>query len=740
MKKTQVARILSAMLTVALAAGVLCGANVTPAAAAQENAGIAQSVEIGRPLTDVTEEEVEAFERSLEKELQAADKSGKKKETLEQLAEKKAKVLCSVYGVTSVQYAIMQKGELVLSDAYGTDDAKKKTKVDTDSLYGIASISKMFTTTAVLQLAEEGKLSLDEPVVKYVPEFQMKDARYKDITVRMLLNHSSGLMGGGLNNALLFEDADTQYHDNLLNKLANEELKADPGSYSVYCNDGFVLAEIVVEHITGETFSAYLKKHVLEPLGLEHVYTPLTLTDPSQVAGAYQTDSKSKLPTEYFNAIGTGGLIANAQDLCSFGMTFTKNYGKLLKSSSVDATFVEEGRNGQWCEEYSGAIDFGLGWDSVAEYPFADMGIQAVDKGGDSLYYHGSLMVFPELDMSVCVLSSGGASIYDNIFAQYLMTNLLSEQGVIDEQMLKDVPDKYELKSKKKVVPEEMSAYNGYYVSTAGTYKVKTYKNGLRLVNLSMPDTTMKFYYREDGYFVYAGGVQALKFIEQNGRKYMMVGSYSELPGIATNFSFSYCGEKAASKKLAKSVQKAWDARNGKSYFIVSEKYTSALYVNGAVIQTMDTTTSHPGYFLYDRITGADTAEQFTDMPMTGSRDASDICFVKDADGCEWLESGGCRAVEGAALKALSAKKSFQVKISKTTGEAKWYKITKKTAGKKLSVTLPKEQGAMVAVYDKDGVCTFDSYTTGKTSVRLLKNGYIVFAGDAGAAVSVKVK
>lgn len=742
MKHKRISRLLSVVLAAAVTASLWGGVNAEPVKAAElSDAGIAQQQPIGEPFTDVTEEAVAAFERSLEKELRA-DRSdtAEKKETLAELAQKKAKVLCNMYDVTSVQYAIMQKGELVLSDAYGTDDAKKKTKVNTDSVYGIASISKMFTTTAVLQLAEAGKLSLDTPVVDYVPEFQMKDARYKDITVRMLLNHSSGIMGGGLNSALLFDDTDTQYHDNLLQKLAGEELKADPGAYSVYCNDGFVLAEIVVEHVSGETFSDYLKKHIYEPLGLTHVYTPLQLTDEAALAGTYLTDSKDRLPAECFNAIGTGGLYANAEDLCTFGMTYTENYGKLLSDASVDATYVEEGRKGQWCEEYSGSVNFGLGWDSVSEYPFADLGIRAADKGGDSLFYHGSLMVLPDQDLTVCVLSVGGASIYDNIFAQLLTTTYLTEQGTVTEEALSAVPKKYELKSKKTAVPKSMSDYNGYYVSTAGTYKVKMAKNGLKLVSLSSPDTTMNFYYRKDGYFVFSGGAQALKFVTQNGRKYLMVGSYSKLTGIATGFNFTYCGEKAATKKLAKSVQKAWDARSGKRYFMVNEKYSSAYYPLGAAVVDVDGTVSPSGYFYYNKITGADTAVQFTDIPMTGSRDAGDYVFTTDADGNEWMSYAGQRLIEESGLKALSAKKSFKVKISQTTGDAKWYRITKKTAGKKMTVTLSEDQHAMAAVYDKDGTFVYSTLVSGKKTVKLPKNGYVVFAGDAGVSISVKLK
>ncbi|MBO5154020.1 MAG: beta-lactamase family protein [Eubacterium sp.] len=690
---------------------------------------------IGTPFTDVTEEEALAFERGLEKELSGV--TGADTE-LSKNAKKKAAALVSLYGATSVQYAVMQKGELVLSDAYGTDDTSKKTKVTTDSIYGVASISKMFATAAVMKLVEEGKVDLDQPVVKYIPEFTMKDARYKDITVRMLLNHSSGLMGGDLANALLFDDADTYYHDHFLEKLANETLKADPGAYSVYCNDGFLLAELVVERVSGKSFTDHLQDTVFIPLGLTHTRTPQQLGDADAVAGAYLKKGDKKLPTEYFNTIGTGGLYSCAEDLCRFGMTFTKNSGKLLSSSSVAATMAQEGRKGQWCEEYSGMLDYGLGWDSVDTYPFADYGITAIEKGGDSLFYHGELVVFPEYDLSVAVLSSGGTSSYDAIFAQYLAKELLKEQGVLSKEKIDDVPTKYTVKKQK--VPVELETYKGYYTSLGATYKVKLTSTGLELINLADKKITMKFVYSGDGYFVYPGGSQALKFMVQEGKKYMMAGTYGTLPGIGTSFSYMYIGQKSATKKLDEFVKKAWKERDDKTYFVLTEKYSSIMYAQGGVMLDLDMDDSQPGYFYNDKIVDANTAVEFTDMPMNLSRDARNYTFAKSADGKEYLSCEGIYAVREDALKNLSSKTSFTVKISSTNGYAKWYKVGTKLTGKTIQLTLPKDQGAMVSVYGSDKSLKMNTYISGTKSVKLPKNGYVVFAGDKGAGIKVKIK
>ena len=142
-------------------------------------------------------------------------------------------------GATSVQYALWKDGEILLSGSSGVYSKSEDRALTDDILYGIGSISKIYTTVAILQLAQQGDVSLDVPVTRYLPQFRMADPRYRDITVRMLLNHSSGLMGSGLSGAILFDDADDSAVDELLEALSTQRLVADPGAYSVYCNDGF---------------------------------------------------------------------------------------------------------------------------------------------------------------------------------------------------------------------------------------------------------------------------------------------------------------------------------------------------------------------------------------------------------------------------------------------------------------------------------------------------------------------
>ena len=124
----------------------------------------------------------------------------------------------------------------------------------------------------------------------------MADGRYTDITVRMLLNHSSGLPGSTIANGFLLNDPDTLAADTLLEELSGQTLKAEPGAFSVYCNDGFTLAELVVEAVSGMDFDDYVRQAILEPAGLEDTWFPGEDFDQSLLAKTYYGAGRDPRP------------------------------------------------------------------------------------------------------------------------------------------------------------------------------------------------------------------------------------------------------------------------------------------------------------------------------------------------------------------------------------------------------------------------------------------------------------
>ena len=142
----------------------------------------------------------------------AADAS----DSMQQTADAQAAAALEYGGATSVQYALWKDGEIVLTGSAGVYSLTENRLLTDDILYGVGSISKVYTAAAMMLLVEEGKVELDEPVTTYLPDFTMADERYKDITVRMLLNHSSGLMGSAGPGSFLFADGEYDATDDLL--------------------------------------------------------------------------------------------------------------------------------------------------------------------------------------------------------------------------------------------------------------------------------------------------------------------------------------------------------------------------------------------------------------------------------------------------------------------------------------------------------------------------------------------
>ena len=208
-----------------------------------------------------------------------------------------------------------------------------KTYESSDTLSCIGSVSKMFATTAAMQLAEQGKIDIDAPLTDYIPEFRMADERYKDITVRMLMNHTSGLMGTTAGDFMIFDDRDTAPHDTLLKELGRQRLKTFPGDYGAYCNDGFELLELLVEQVSGESFTDYIEKNICKPLDMQQTGTPWNAFRTDEMVGTF-LNGNVRIAQDYCMDLGSGGIMSTAEELSTFGSAFFKGNGSLLSEKS----------------------------------------------------------------------------------------------------------------------------------------------------------------------------------------------------------------------------------------------------------------------------------------------------------------------------------------------------------------------------------------------------------------------
>ncbi|HZU83271.1 MAG TPA: serine hydrolase domain-containing protein, partial [Polyangiaceae bacterium] len=184
--------------------------------------------------------------------------------------------------------AIVQGDKTVLVSTTGVSDLESQAKVTEDTVYCIGSMTKPFTATAILQLRDAGKLELDQPVTRYLPRFRVAEpGAAEHITIRELLTHTSGLPTNS--HSVVWEDEASIRGsiERAVRGLHSVHLSHPPGTQFEYANMNYVVLGRVIEAVSGESWSAYVTRHIFAPLGMTHSATSQSTVDPKALARAY---------------------------------------------------------------------------------------------------------------------------------------------------------------------------------------------------------------------------------------------------------------------------------------------------------------------------------------------------------------------------------------------------------------------------------------------------------------------
>ena len=221
----------------------------------------------------------------------------------------------------------------VLMRGYGKANLEYGVDVTPQTLFQSGSVGKQFTAMAVMLLVEEGKLSLDDPVSKYLKDDLKVPDAWSGITVRHLLTHTSGL--GDYPKWITYRE----YYDDkgLLDMITMERLCYAPGERFEYSNLGYVTLGILITRVSGEFYGDFLKKRVFGPLGMEHTRV---ISDqdiiPNRAAGYYFNDKNDLKNQEWvsptFNRTADGTLYFTVEDLAKWDEALES--GKLLSQAS----------------------------------------------------------------------------------------------------------------------------------------------------------------------------------------------------------------------------------------------------------------------------------------------------------------------------------------------------------------------------------------------------------------------
>ncbi len=165
-------------------------------------------------------------------------------------------------GVPSASVAIVQHGKLVYTHAYGPARIQPPIPATPQMRYSIGSISKQFTATAILLLQEQGKLTLDDPVGKYIPGLTRGD----QVTIRQILSHTSGYQDYWPEDYVMTTMMPRETAQQIIDTWGKKPLDFEPGTQWQYSNTNFVIAGAIVEKVTGAPYFDFLVQHISAPL------------------------------------------------------------------------------------------------------------------------------------------------------------------------------------------------------------------------------------------------------------------------------------------------------------------------------------------------------------------------------------------------------------------------------------------------------------------------------------------
>ena len=171
-------------------------------------------------------------------------------------------------GIPGLTAAVVRDGTVLYEGAFGVRRLGGDTELTPDHVFHFASVSKPFVATAIVQLAEQGKLELEDRVTEHLPYFRLADDRYRSITIRQMLNHTSGMV-----DVLDYEWGAPQYDDGaaerFVREMATDGMLWAPGGGWRYSNKAFDSLGDLIAKVSGLTFEEYVQKYILDPVGMQ---------------------------------------------------------------------------------------------------------------------------------------------------------------------------------------------------------------------------------------------------------------------------------------------------------------------------------------------------------------------------------------------------------------------------------------------------------------------------------------
>jgi CubicO group peptidase (beta-lactamase class C family) len=643
-----------------------------------------------------------------------------------------AKEIMNSTGASSISLAFIDGDRLVWAETFGFADKVLKTVPMTDTMYPLASVSKMIAAIAVMKLVDRKLVSLDAPLTNYIPSFSMLSPEYTQITVRMLLNHSSGFPGTDYRNSETFSPLPFSYSAQVLDTLKTQRLKHVPGYMSVYCNDGFTVIEQLVLACTGKSYAQFVQDEIFTPLGMNHSRYPLDYFPEGSVVKRHQGDTP--LPQLFVNTFGSGGLYSTPTDMAKIAMMFMGK-GKLgnvriLSERSITAMGVDQTLT-SFNPVKGNAWSFGLGWDTVRQPGLGAVNVSSWQKGGD-VTLAGSVMTLAQNEgLAVVVLGVSGnfSSSMATVIAERILLRALAEKGRIAA-----MPTPLHLSPRPEKTPtdELLNSVIGYYSFYNTFLRVQRQSNYLNITRYDKSindwqDFRMGLKLRDDDRFSSdVNPSQSFSFKIADGRQYLILryvtgyGHYQD--------DLIYAQQVAAAGVLPAS----WSSRLSKKWLMTNEHPESLEKWESPVMQlTAVDNLLFANYFdglqIENPFLSDSTAEMMLLIPQMTGVDLDDV-VIETRTGEEWIRFGSYLYRPSETIQALV---SGTVSIG-AEGLAEWRSLDA-TVTKTVTIT-PADAYGQWKIYNSN----YEQTETGEGTKSVTLSGdtyYLLFHSTANVQV-----
>lgn len=292
--------------------------------------------------------------------------------------------------VPGASVMVIQAGQVIYQAAYGLANLEEGIPSTTYTNYRLASVTKQFTATAIMLLADRGQVGYDDPITRYLdlPAYGLQ------ITIRHLLNHTSGLVAY---ETLIPENAATPLTDQDVLSLLQQQTQTcfRPGSEFCYSNSGYALLALIVERVSGMSFAAFLKQHIFEPLRMGHTvaYQPgISVVHHRAYGYTRRGDGFERTDQSLTSSVlGDGGIYSSVQDLYKWDQA-------LDNAQLVCAETLRQAHTpGVWIPDQDSG--YGFGW-----FIGAYRGVPMVWHHGETVGFRTFLARFPDRRVTAIVL------------------------------------------------------------------------------------------------------------------------------------------------------------------------------------------------------------------------------------------------------------------------------------------------------------------------------------------------